>query len=135
MFDRSKVWAIGLLVAAFAAGVAVGGVASAAFGERRGEHNRSQRREAVSFLDRLDRELQLRPTQRDSVDAILKRYDDPMRQIGMYARQRFDSMRLQVRGEIEKVLDERQRGQYQVMNQHMDSIRAVRERGGSSRDR
>jgi hypothetical protein len=135
MFDRSRLWAIGLLVASFAAGVAVGGVASAAFGDRGREHGRGPGSSAASFLDRLDRDLHLRPAQRDSVDGILKRYDEPMRHIGMDARQRFDSLRLQVRGEIDQVLDQRQRVRYQVFNQRNDSVRAAREHGGLPRDR
>lgn len=135
MFDRSKLWAIGLLVASFAAGVAVGGVATAAFGERGRDREHGSRSGAASFLERLDRELRLRPAQHDSVGAILKRYDEPMRQIGADARQRFDSLRMRVRGEIEKVLDQRQQGQYQIFNQRNDSVRAAREHGGSPRDR
>ncbi len=138
MFDKSKLWAIGLLVAAFAAGVAVG-VASTAWGERDRDHGRGRPRQEVSYLDRLDRNLKLTPVQRDSVAAILKRYDEPMREMWetpamRSARQRLDSMRLRVRAEIGTVLDQDQRQQFQVMNQRMDSLRAVRERGGASRE-
>jgi len=139
MFDQSKRWAIGLLVAAFAAGVAVGGAASATFGERDRDRDRlprqSRSREEVSYLDRLDRDLQLRPAQRDSVAAILKRYDEPMRELWRQGRRQLDSMRLQVRSDIASVLDQRQRESFRLMNQRMDSLRTVRERGGPSRGR
>jgi len=139
MFDKSKLWAIGLLLAAFAAGVAVGGAASAAIGDRdrRGDRDtrRSRPRQEISYLDRLNRDLNLSPEQRDSVAAILKRYDEPMRELWRRERQQVDSMRLQVRGQITALLDEQQRELYQLMNRRVDSLRTVRERGGASRDR
>jgi hypothetical protein len=139
MFDRSKLWAISLLLAAFAAGIAVGGAAGVTFGERDGNRDRDARRsrprEAISYLDRLNRDLALSPTQRDSVSAILKRYDEPMRELWRRERQQVDSMRMEVRGQIAALLDEQQREQYQVMNRRVDSLRTVRERGGASRDR
>lgn len=148
MFDKSKLWATGLLLASFAAGVAVGGVASATFGMGRswtavfGERprdgdrdpRRGRSREEVSYLDRLDHDLTLRPAQRDSVAAILKHYDEPMRELWRRGRQQLDSMRLQVRSDIAAVLDEQQREQFRLMNQRVDSLRAMRERGGASRD-
>jgi hypothetical protein len=133
MFDKSKLWATGLLVAAFAAGVATG-VASSAWGDRHEDDRRGRPREQVSYLDRLNRELQLSPAQRDSVSAILKRYDEPMRELWRRGRQQLDSMRLRVRTEIGGVLNSEQQTRYQIMNQRMDSLRAVRERGGASRE-
>ncbi|MBI2401647.1 MAG: hypothetical protein HYW52_10015 [Gemmatimonadetes bacterium] len=139
MFDRSKLWAIGLLFAAFATGVGVGGAATAVFGERGRDGDRESRRgrprQEVSYLDRLDRDLELTPKQRDSVAAILKRYDEPMRELWRRERHQVDSMRLQVRSQIAGLLDERQREQFQLMNQRVDSLRTVRERGGASRGR
>src|SRR5574341_291621 len=126
MFDKSKLWATGLLVAAFAAGVAAG-VASTAWGDRHGDR-RGRPREQVNYLDRLNRDLQLSPAQRDSVSAILKRYDEPMRELWRRGRQQLDSMRLRVRTEIDAVLNPEQQARYQVMNQRMDSLRAVRDR-------
>ncbi len=133
MFDKSKLWAIGLLVAAFAAGVAAG-VASSAWGDRHHDNRRGRPRQEVSYLDRLDRDLKLTPVQRDSVAAILKRYDEPMRELWRRGRQQLDSMRLRVRTEIGTVLDHDQMEQFQVMNQRMDSLRTVRERGAPPRE-
>jgi hypothetical protein len=138
MFDKSKLWAIGLLLAAFAAGIAVGGAASATFGERGRDRDREARRsrprQEISYLDRLNRDLQLSPPQRDSVAAILKRYDEPMRELWRRERQQVDSMRLQVRGQIAALLDEGQREQFRLMNHRVDSLRTMRERGGASRE-
>ncbi|MBI2072820.1 MAG: hypothetical protein HYT81_07280 [Gemmatimonadetes bacterium] len=139
MFDRSKLWAIGLLLASFVAGVAVGSAANALLGERAHERDGGPRpgrsRQEVSYLDRLDRDLELSTGQRDSVAAILQRYDEPMRELWRRERHQVDSMRLQVRSQIAGLLDERQREQFQLMNQRVDSLRTVRERGGASRGR
>ncbi len=149
MFDKSKLWATGLLLAAFAAGIAVGSVASATFGvgrswtavfgeryrDRDREPPRGRSREEISYLDRLNRDLKLSPAQHDSVAAILQHYDEPMRELWRRGRQQLDSMRLQVRSDITAVLDERQREQFHLMNRRVDSLRTVRERGGASRGR
>ena len=142
-----KLWATGLLLAAFAAGIGVGSVGGAALGlgrswradggERHGDRDRSpgRSRQETSYLDRLERELTLRPEQRDSVKAILKRYDEPMREIWRRERQQVDSMRAQVRTEIVSLLDERQQEKFKLMNQRVDSLRALREREGAPRGR
>jgi len=148
MFDKSKLWASGLLLAAFAAGVAVGSAANAVFGigsaatavfgergrNRDRESRRDRPRQEVSYLDRLNRDLKLSAEQRDSVAAILKRYDEPMRELWRRERHQLDSMRLQVRSQIAGLLDERQREQFRLMNQRVDSLRTMRERGGASRE-
>ena len=135
MFNKSKLWAISLLVASFAAGVAVGGVASAALADHQGGRGSGGRHVETSFLEHLDRDLHLTPVQHDSVAVILKRYDEPMRQLWRTERRGFDSLRVQVRGDISRLLDDGQRIQFDQMNQRMDSLRAVREHGGASRDR
>jgi hypothetical protein len=134
MFDRSRLWAFGLLVAVFAAGLAVGAVVTTAFKDRGDRHRPGRPREEISYLDRLDRELHLSSEQRDSVAAILRRYDQPMQDLWRAARQRLDSLRVKVRSDIASVLTPGQQEQFRLMNQRMDSLRAVRERGGSSRD-
>jgi Spy/CpxP family protein refolding chaperone len=134
MFDRSRLWAATLLVAVFAAGVAVGGALTWAIGHRDERHRPERPRQEISYLDRVDRELHLTAAQRDSVAAILRRYDQPMQDLWRTARQRLDSLRVKVRADIGAVLSDEQRQQYRLMNQRMDSLRAVRERGGSSRD-
>jgi len=135
VFNKSKLWAISLLLASFAAGVAVGGVASAALADHQRNRGSGGRHAETSFLGHLDRDLRLTPVQHDSVAAILKRYDEPMRQLWRAERRGFDSLRVQVRGDISRVLDDGQRVQFDRMNQRMDSLRAVREHGGASRDR
>ena len=135
MFNKSKVWAISLLLAAFAAGVAVGGGASAVLADHQGDRSAGSRHPETSFLEHLDRDLHLTPVQHDSVAAILKRYDEPMRQLWQAQRRGFDSLRVQVRADISRVLNDQQQVQFNRMNQHMDSLRAVREHAGPPRNR
>lgn len=135
MFNKSKLWAISLLLASFAAGVAVGGVASSVLTDHRADRGSGSRHAETSFLQHLDRDLQLTPAQHDSVATILKRYDEPMRQLWRTERRGFDSLRVQVRGDISRVLSDQQRVQFDRINQRMDSLRAVREHGGAPRDR
>ncbi len=135
MFNKSKLWAISLLLASFAAGVAVGGGASAVLANHQGGRGSGSRHPETSFLEHLDRDLHLTLAQHDSVAAILRRYDEPMRQLWRAQRRGFDSLRVRVRADISQVLNDQQRAQFGRMNQRMDSSRAVREHAGPSRNR
>lgn len=128
MFNRSRAWAAGLLVAAFAAGVAVG-AATRAFGSGEQEGRERDRGPRLSYIERLDRDLQLRPTQRDSIAAILERHNATNRDISRRARESFDTLRLRVRSEIMNVLDAPQQELYRTINARNDSLRAEREKG------
>ncbi len=132
MIGRSKLWAAGAIIAAFAAGAAVGGAASAVLYDRDRDRGREES-PRLSYVDRLDRELQFTPEQRDSVVAILRRHDATTKEIWRESRQRFEEMRNQLRADIMKVLNQRQRERYQALIARSDSLRAIREgrdRGG-----
>lgn len=126
MFNRSRAWAAGLLFAAFGAGVAIG-AATVAWGQRDDDRDRN-REPRLSFIERLDRDLDLRPEQRESIGAILERHNVTTNDIWRQARQRFDSMRVQVRREIMTVLDQRQQELFRAINARNDSLRSERER-------
>ncbi len=134
MLNKSKLWAVALLIATFVAGVATGGAVSAAMGHDDGDGRREGRR--AGYSERLQQELALTPTQRASVDTILDRRQTAMRELWQGVAPRFDSLRTQIRGEIMQVLDERQRTMFAAMIGKSDSTRAAhdRERGGR-RDR
>ena len=121
---RSKLWAGAVITAAFLAGVAVGVAAIAALGGR--ERERSPR---LSYIDRLDRELNLTAEQRDSVVAILRRHDATTKEIWRESRQRFNQVRAQLRADIMNVLNEEQRERYKAFIARSDCLRAARERG------
>ena len=116
MLNRSKVWAVVLLLAAFVAGIAVGVGAQSA---RRGPR--------PSYVDRLSTDLALTPAQRDSVAAILERYDDAMHELWNEVRPRMDTIRLDIRERIMTVLTPDQQEAYRALTQRIDSVRAARE--------
>lgn len=108
----------------------MGVAASAALGVGDGDRERERERSPrLSYIERLDRELNLAPEQRDSVAAILRRHDATIKQIWQESRQRFDQVRAQLRGDIMQVLNEEQREKYQAFIARSDSIRAARARG------
>ncbi len=126
MIGRSKAGAAAVITAVFVAGAAVG---VAAIGTLQHRH-RDRERESnprLSYIDRLDRELQLTPEQRDSVVAILQRHDATIKEIWRESRRRFEAVRTQLRADIMKVLNETQRERYQAFIARSDSLRAVRE--------
>lgn len=132
MLSRSKLTAILLLVAVFAAGAVVGGAASAALADR---GDRDRRRERPSYVDRLDREIGLRPGQRDTIQEIVNAYDVAMNEVWREVRPRFEAVRQDVRGRIAAALDSAQTVQYRALIARTDSIRAHRdrERGDSAK--
>ena len=132
MLNRSKLWATVLLAAAFAAGIAVGGAAQAALAER-GERVNSERGRRLSYVERLERDLQLTPEQRDMVAAIMDTHEGQMRQIWGDARGRVDEMRIEIRSEITDLLDQRQRDLYAALNARHDSLHAAGSRSGARR--
>ena len=129
MLTRSRLQAAILLVATFAAGAVVGGAASAAWG--RGPDSR---RRDHGFAAVLQRELTLTPSQRDSVQAILRRYDPEMRAVWDAMRPRFDSLRAKIHADIDRGLDRQQQAAFRRFSARQDSIQAARRRnrGGDS---
>jgi hypothetical protein len=131
MFNKSKALAIGLLVATFVLGAAVGGGAWAAFQDDHGPPSR-RGRERVSFAERLERDLGLTAAQRASVDSILGRREDAMREMWSEMQPRYDSLRAQIRREIDAVLNEEQREDLRRIEAHADSVRRHREDRGEN---
>ncbi len=132
MLNRSKSLAASLLVATFLLGVAVGGVALAAWGDRGDERERPPR-ERPSYADILERELSLTTAQRESVDVILARQQQTMTALWTEIGPRFDSLRVEIRDEISQLLSEEQQAKYQDMIARSERRRAGRDRGNHGR--
>jgi Spy/CpxP family protein refolding chaperone len=132
MLNRSKSLAVSLLAATFLLGVAVGGVALAAWGDR-GDAPERPPRERQSYSEILGRELSLTTAQRESVDVILTRRQQAMTDMWAEIGPRFDSLRDQIRTEITQVLDEEQQAKYQDMITRSERYRGGRERGNHGR--
>ena len=107
MLNRSKVLAAGLLAAVFLAGAAVGWGAT-----RWREHPRGGRRSSEEMVQRLDRHLDLRAGQRDSVRAVFVRYRTVMDSIWSAVHPRVDFLRSTMQSEISALLDSTQRERY-----------------------
>jgi hypothetical protein len=114
MLNRSKIWAVGLLAAVFAAGAIAGWAAQAAAdgGPRR------PRRGPDAMVDRLARELALTPAQQESVRAVFARHRGEMDAIWRTVRPRMDSLRAVMHAEITAQLTDAQRARFAAMDDH-----------------
>lgn len=120
MFNKSKAWAIGLLVAMAVAGFAAGATVQS----WTSRHGRGD-----GYTGFLTRELGLTAPQHDSVAAILRRHRPEMHQIFMTIRPQIDSARARVSDEIRRLLKADQQAAYQKL---LDRDRAERARADSA---
>jgi hypothetical protein len=125
VLNRSKAWAVTLLVATFVAGavVGVGGrtlVVRAAYG--RAPH---PARSVDRLMASLDRELRLTPAQRDSVHAVLERHSTRMAAVWDTIRPRFAAMRAELDSEVIRHLTPDQQIKYR---DHVTRYRHQREK-------
>jgi hypothetical protein len=132
MINRSKTLAAGLLGATFLLGVAVGGVGLAAWGDN-DDREPPERRERPSYSEILGRELSLTPTQRDSLEVILGRREEAMRQLWQDFGPRFDSLRVEIRNEIRGMLDSSQANKYEELILRGERRRGEGDRGSHGR--
>ena len=120
MFDKSKAWAVGLLIAVAAAGFAAG-LAVQSWASHRGRSD--------GYSGYLTRELGLAAAQHDSITAILRRHRPEMHAIFLTIRPQIDSARARVTEEIRAVLTHDQQSAYQQL---LDRDRADRARADSA---
>lgn len=111
MFNQSKAFAVGLLVAVFLAGIALGASGSRWIIGHRAPPPRPNR----AYADRLAQQLRLDSAQRDSVATILRRYDPQMRAIFASVQPQMDSLRERLRAEIRTQLTPAQQTAYQQL--------------------
>jgi hypothetical protein len=114
MIPRSRLGAVGLLLAAMSFGALVGGIAVSAAEHREGgpalhRHGRD------GYMARLTEELTLSVQQQDSIRAVLDRHRPEMDSMWQEVRPRFDSVRTIMRGEIRAQLSPEQQQKYQQM--------------------
>lgn len=140
MFNRSKVWALALLAAVFAAGAAAGWTLQAWADYREGWRPGAERgaRGQEAMVDRLTRELALSPAQQDSVRAILTRHRGEMEALWRQVHPRLDSLRQVIRGEIAAQLAPPQRAEFlrliAEMEHHHRGADGTRDTIGGGRD-
>jgi hypothetical protein len=124
MFNKSKAWAVTLLVAAAVVGLVAGAALQSWAAGRHG--HRGGRPTYASFLTR---ELRLNPSQHDSVAAILDRHLPELHALFLTIRPQVDSARARVADEIRLVLTPTQREAYQRL---LDRDRGERARADSA---
>jgi len=120
MFNKSRAWAVGLLVAVAAVGFAAG-FAVQSWAARRGRSD--------GYSGYVTRELGLTAAQHDSIVAILRRHRPEMHAIFLTIRPQIDSARARVSDEIRGVLTPAQQSAYQQL---LDRDRAERARADSA---
>ena len=109
MLNHSKTWAVLLLIATFAAGIAVG-VSIRAIWAR--EASASRGRGPDRMLASLTDELHLTPAEHDSVGAILQRHWTRMNAVWETVQPRFDSIRVEMDSAVVRQLTPDQAAQY-----------------------
>lgn len=137
MLNRSKLWAAGLLAAAFVAGTAVGAAVTATWDRRDAaaesrRHERDDRGRQGGYAERLEASLGLTPEQRLAVDSILDRQQTAMRSLWAEYSPKFDELRQDVRNQIMEILDDEQQKTYRELIARSDR-RRERESGTNDR--
>jgi len=107
MGDRSKAWAVSLLVATFVAGAAVGVGAGALW-------MKPQERGPAHLLGLLTEELQLTPRQQDSIGAVIWSHWNRSNSLWDAVKPRFDTLRADMDSELVQLLTADQAAKYRA---------------------
>ena len=121
MFNKSKAWAISLLVAVAVVGLIAGAALARWTADGRGGRQ--------TYSGYLTQQLHLSETQHDSVVAILLRHQPELHALFQTIRPQVDSARARVADEIRGILTPAQRETYQRL---LDHDRAERARADSA---
>lgn len=122
MTETSRWKAIGLLLlAGLLGGVAGSGITAWTVG---GNHGRGDHRRGSDwYVELLQRELDLTPAQRDSVEAVLDRYAAPMEAVWTDMETRIDSLRIAIRRDVQAQLSPEQQARYTRVTGRLDAER------------
>ncbi len=123
MLNRSRLAAVGLLAAVFAAG----GLAGWGGREAAARDDRGPRRGPDALVAYLSRELDLNVAQRDSVRAIIARHRPETDALWAQVRPHFDSIKARMRAEIDAQLTPEQRTRHQQLIDQAEHHRRERE--------
>ncbi len=110
-----------LLIAAFLLGAVAGAAALSLAGRPFGGPGR--RPGPSGYLARLERDLKLTPVQKDSVGAILNRYEPRMDSIWQEIRPRFETVQRELRSDISAQLTPEQQRTYADLMARFDARR------------
>jgi Spy/CpxP family protein refolding chaperone len=122
-----------LLLAAFLLGALAGGAAMALARRNPGMGPGGRPQGSSGYLARLSRDLDLTPAQRDSVGAILKRFEPRMDSIWQDFRPRFDTLRAELRTTINAQLTPDQQRQYAKLLERRGAERRTKDSSNATR--
>ena len=112
MLNRSTTWAVVLLAATFAAGIAVGAGGRARWVRRAAAAAPERPRGIDRMMGELNEELRLTPAQSDTVRAVLQRHWTRMSGVWEAVRPRFDTLRAAMDSEVSRHLTPEQQVKY-----------------------
>jgi hypothetical protein len=124
MVNRSTTWAMALLAATFAAGIAVGAGGRALWVRRAAAAAPERARGIDRMMGELNEELHLTPAQSDTVRAVLQRHWTRMSAVWETVRPRFDTLRAAMDAEVSRHLTLEQQVKYR---DHVTRYRHQRE--------
>ena len=127
---KSTRTAVLLLLAAFALG-AVAGIGGLALSHRSPGMGRPPG--SSGYLARLSKDLDLTPVQRDSVGAILKRFEPRMDSIWQDIRPRFETLKSELRSDISAQLTPDQQRRYADQLAREDARRRTKDSSNAAR--
>ncbi len=128
---RTDTWkAVTLLLVAAVAGGTIGSLVTARALGRGGDrgHHGSER-----YVNLLQRELDLTPSQHDSVVAILDRHRRAMDSMWSEWRPRMDARREAIRADVGRLLTTEQQARYQALTDRLDAERREKSKRDSTR--
>jgi hypothetical protein len=132
MLNRSKLAAVGLLAAVFAAGGLAGWGGHEAADHDGPGGGRGGRRGPDKMVAYLSHELKLSDAQRDSVRAIFARHKPETDSLWAQVRPRFDSIKTRIRGEIDAQLTPAQRVRHQQLIEEAEHHRNEAQAAGAA---
>lgn len=121
-----------LLAAAFLLGGGIGLITGMQVDDGHGRDH-GPRLGGRGYLERLQRELDLTPGQRDSVRAVLERHRPGFDSVWAETRPRYETLRDGVRSDIRAQLDPDQQRRYDDMIARLDAKRRAREDNNAPR--
>lgn len=127
---RSRVPVVVSMIVGFIVG-AGGGILAARIGNYGGEGASRPRLTKGATLDKLTQQLQLTPSQRDSLDAILDEGGKRMKELSQVVRPKFQEIKKQTRDRIRGILSPEQRTAFEKVVEEEDRKREAQKKSGS----
>jgi len=128
MNNKARFWIILSFVAVLAAGIAGGLLLGRAWhhGDR---PSRTERREQPPSLDRLAKDLDLTPVQKEEIRKIFERNEERLKDLRSEIHLRLGEVRERLKTEIDNVLTPQQREKFNaLLERHMKKEREARRR-------